>query len=553
MAARARSGRRAARDAPWVFGTWLLGALVFFREQWDSGFKWLTGNNGDARLAVYLCEHWFRVFHGQASWLNPTFFYPVKGVLGWSDTYLLYEIFYAPLRLVGLDPFLALQITMILFNLVGFCSFVYLVRLAFDTPLPAALLCGCLFTFSNALWVHSISAQMYGIYLVPAILLLGLVGWRARDASHQTRAAILAAMAGLLWALLLYSTYYIGWGSTLALALTCLLVLLAGGRSLIVRAASRARAAWMWLGCLALGFAVGLILVASTYLRNSHRYPYAEVMRFAAHPRDLVNVGTHNIFWGQLAIWADKLPGTDAYEVSYGVTPLVLVLTLLAGVTALWLLWTDRRSQSSRAPMTLGLAATAGILLVLPIDTHFGSLWAIVWHLPGADGMRAIDRIQLVTGLAATLAIAASARDLATLAPGWKPGRVVQLAGLGLLAVAIIEQVNTVRISQVDRAAQIHFVDSIKAAPSGCRTFFVVDTARQLAYFDYQIDAMLVSQKLSLPTINGYTGHFPARWGLLLPSNPDYRYAVSEWVTEHGLANGVCSLDLATMQWHIED
>jgi hypothetical protein len=551
MATRGLTGRRLAVDAPWVLGTWLLGALVFFREQWHSGFKWLMGNDGDTRLAAYLCEHWFQVFHGRASWLNPGFFYPLKGLLGWSDTFLLYEIFYAPLRLLGCDPFLALQITMILLNLVGFCSFVYLVRLAFDTPLPVALLCGCIFAFSNALWFHSPAAQLYGIYLVPAILLMALVAWRSREGGHQTRSLVLAGVAGLLWALLLYSTYYIGWYSTLALALTTVLAFLVGGRSLIARALAEARTAWPWICCLAVGFFVGLIPFARTYLPARHRTVYAQVIRsWGVDPWNMLDVGSRNLLWGQVAVRLGRPTLAPSYEISYAVTPVVMALAFGAGVLAAWMLWSNRRSRSQRAGLTFALAATAWVLLVLPVNGRFGSLWAIVWHLPGADALRAIDRIQLITGLAATLAIAASARDVAVLTGRWRRGRAFQVAGLALLAVAVAEQINLAPVSSVNRPAQIHLLNSIEAAPSSCRTFFVVNTGKQLPYVEYQLDAMLVSQQLSLPTINGYTGYFPPGWGLLQPWLPNYAASVSDWARAHGLTTGMCSLDLATMQWH---
>jgi hypothetical protein len=532
-----------------------LGALIFFREQWDSGFKWLMGDEGDTRLAVYLCEHWFQVFHGQASWLNPGFFYPVKGVLGWSDTFLLYEIFYAPLRLFGFDPYLSLQITRILLSLVGFCSFVYLVRLAFDTPLTVALICGAIFTFSNALWLHVFSVQLYGIYLVPAILFLGLIAWRSLHAGHRARAMLLAGIVGLLWALLLYSTYYIGWYSTLALVLTGALVLVAGGRSVIARAAAEARTQWTWLSCLALGFAVGMIPFARTYLPARHPTVYAQVMQsWAAHPRDLLDVGAHNVLWGSVVRSVDKSAlSSGSFEISFAVTPIVMALTLVAGVIALWLLLSHRRSRQARARVTFALAATALILLVLPVNTRFGSLWAIVWHLPGASALRAIDRIGLITGLTAALAIAASGRDVATLTSGWRRGRAFQAAGLALLAIAAAEQVNTTRISYLNRPAEIHFLDAIKPAPSSCRAFFVVDSRQQLPYFVYGIDAMLVSQRLSLPTVNGYTGYFPPGWGLLRPWVPTYGAAVASWATNHSMANEMCKLDLDNMQWHVGD
>jgi hypothetical protein len=201
----------------------------------------------------------------------------------------------------------------------------------------------------------------------------------------------------------------------------------------------------------------------------------------------------------------------------------------------------------------LALAATAFILLALPVNTRFGSLWAVVWHLPGANGLRAIDRIELVAGLAATLAIAASARDVGVLRGRWTGGPALRLAGLGLLALAVVEQVNLAPISSIDRPAQVDFVNSVRPAPSTCRTFFVVDTARSLPYYDYHLDAMLVSQRLALPTINGYTGHFPPGWSLLDPAKPGYRAGVAEWANRHGLVSGMCSLDLATMRWQVGD
>jgi hypothetical protein len=545
-----RRGRRGhpALEAIWILGVWLAGALVFFREQWTSGFKWLMGNDGDTRLIAYLCEHWFRVFHGQGSWLNPTFFHPIKGVLGWADTFLLYEIFYAPLRLLGFDSFLALQITLILLSLVGFVTFVYLVRLAFGTPLPAALAFGLIFTFSNALWIHTGSTQLCGVYLVPAILLIGLFGWRAIGAGHRWRAAILGGTTGLLWALLLYSTYYIGWFATLGIGVAGVLLLLVGGRPLIRRAASGVRAAWVPIAWGLSGFALGLIPFLLTYLPVRHPTSYSDAMAYSESLRDLGNVGPGNVFWSHLL---GPVLGTrlSIYEQSYAVTPFVIVLTLAGAAMAIWLIWSGRRSRCSLAGMTLALAGAAMVLAVLPLHSRFGTPWAMVWHLPGASAMRAIDRIQLITGLLAALALAAAARDASVLLGTWRRPSTWKLGALLLLGVAVVEQLNTSPTSFVNRVAQVNLVRAAKPPPVGCRTFFVVNSTGPLPYFEYQIDAMLVSQKLSVPTINGYTGYFPPGWGLLYPSAPTYTASVLDWATAHGLTAGLCRLDLATMRW----
>jgi hypothetical protein len=231
-----------------------------------------------------------------------------------------------------------------------------------------------------------------------------------------------------------------------------------------------------------------------------------------------------------------------------------MALTLAAGVMAVWLLWSNRRSRQTRARMTFALAAAAFILFVLPVNSRFGSLWAIVWHFPGADALRVIDRIELITAMTATLAIAASARDVVILTAGWRRGKALRVAGLALLAVAVAEQVNLARVSYLNRPAQVHYLAAVKPAPSGCRTFFVVDTQKQqLAYFEYGLYAMLISQKLSLPTVNGYTGYFPPRWGLLRPWISTYPANVAAWATGHGLENGMCSFDLGTLRWHVGD
>jgi hypothetical protein len=540
--------RQLAVEGVWIFGVWLAGALVFFREQWDSGFKWLMGNDGDTRLAAYLTEHWFQVFHGQASWLSPSFFYPVKGTLGWSDTFFLFEIFYAPLRLLGADMFLALQITMILLSLVGFVTFVYLVRLGFGTPLFASLACGLIFTFSNALWIHDGSPQLSGIYVVPAILLLGLLAWRAGQAGHRVRAGILAGATGLLWALLLYSTYYVGWFSTLAVGVGVVLLLIVGRMSFIRQAVSEVRASWTWMACGIVGLVVGFIPFARTYLPVHHQTSYGQVMTLTGHWPDVANVGAGNLFWSHLLAHSFGVR-QSFYEVTYAVTPLVMLLAVAGGVMALWLLWSGRRCRLGVTRLAVVFAGTAVVLSLLPVNSRFGSAWAVVWHLPGASAMRAIDRIGVVSGMCAVLAIAAAASELSNLVSTWSRPVLWRVAILGLLAVAVVEQVNTTRTSYVDRVAQVEFLRSATTPPDGCRAFYVVDTAGVLAYYEYQVDAMLISQKLSIPTINGYSGHFPPGWLLLQPWVPTYPAGVSEWAQVHDLVTGLCRLDLATRRW----
>ncbi|MET3805828.1 hypothetical protein ABIB25_002836 [Nakamurella sp. UYEF19] len=98
---------------------WMLGAAFFFRQPLFTGFDSITGDSGDARLIIYLHEHWVQVLQANASWRDPAFFFPARGVFGYSDTFVLNEVFYAPLRLIGLDQFVAYEWTLVLLTLVG--------------------------------------------------------------------------------------------------------------------------------------------------------------------------------------------------------------------------------------------------------------------------------------------------------------------------------------------------------------------------------------------------------------------------------------------------
>src|SRR5262249_24608750 len=91
----------------------------FFGTQIRSGFRLLAGGAGDASLIALLHEHVFRSLLGNASLLNPSFYFPTPGVLGYTDTFFLNQVFYAPLRLVGVESLLALELTFMFLALFG--------------------------------------------------------------------------------------------------------------------------------------------------------------------------------------------------------------------------------------------------------------------------------------------------------------------------------------------------------------------------------------------------------------------------------------------------
>ena len=551
-------------DVGVVLVVWLVGAAVFFRDQWEHGWKFMMGNDGDARLIVYLNEHWFQVFHGHGSWLNPQFFYPVKGLLGWSDTFFLYQVFYTPLRLVGFGPFLAMQLTIVLLSLVGVAALYALVRVAFGANRLVAGAFAVIGTFTNALWLHAGSFQNNGIWIVPLVALLGVLAWRSAGDGRSVKAGLFGFACGALAILLFFSAYYVSYFSILA-AVVVLVVAAAAFRGRFVNAlVDGLRTRWVAVAGAVVGFGIGLWPFLVTYLPAQRAEPkanYAIAISYAGRLHDLVDIGAGNVVWSSFI--HTILPRTNygSYELTYPPTPVTWLLAIGGAGLCLWWLLSGRASRPTAARAAVVLAISAVIVAFIPLHTRYFTLWALIYHLPGARAMRAIDRAEIVTNFVALLAAAAGLTEIAAhvRAPAGRAHtrtRAVAYAnGWGLLAVALVvllavEQINTTDTSVVDRHTQSTLLSSVRPAPSLCRSFYVVDSADPaLPFYESQLDAMLISQKLSLPTINGYTAYNPPGWNLEEIGAPDYLASVLGWAQNHGRLPGLCQLDLAQMTW----
>ena len=422
--------------------TWFAGQLVFFHEQWSSGFARVMGDPGAARFIIYVNENWYQSLLGHAAWRTPAFYFPVRNTLGLSDTFLLWQVVYAPARALGADPFLAYQLVLLASSAVGFFTFYLLVRTLWRPPIALALLGAALFTFSNALYANANHPQFFGVLLLPSVCLLGVATWRAAQRGARSAAAWGAAF-GALGVLVVYSTYYVGFFAILAVAIAGILTLLITPRSTVARIVAVVKTGWFALVGVALGAVLPAVLFAVTFLpalRSAGGYKLQSANYFAPQLLDLVNVGVGNLLWGTSLVRGAVHGTASLSERDYAITPILLLVTLVAVVLATVRERRDVQKVDRRySPMIL--AATGVIMLVLPmssgnnVDTQH-SLWRAVYWIPGASGIRAIDRISVVAaGMLVLALIDAGAR----LYP-WLRARLpapVLIAGFSVVALGL--------------------------------------------------------------------------------------------------------------------
>jgi hypothetical protein len=205
------------------------------------------------------------------------------------------------------------------------------------------------------------------------------------------------------------------------------------------------------------------------------------------------------------------------------------------------------RARRRRAAVTLVMGVTVLVGWGLLFESGGWTLWYWVFTcLPGASVLRALYRFHHVpAGVVAvgTVALSAAFRRVDRL-DRWR------LAATALIAVVAANANEQVCPTYVfSKSAQLTMLHAVPRPPRQCRAFYVWGGPRDDGRVT-QVDAMMIAQATSLPTLNGYSGRGPEGWLLNWP--PDrtpYERQVDVWAHRHGLEQGLCRLDLTTKAW----
>lgn len=521
----------------------VLSTVVYFRLPLFGGFSQIGGYPSDTRLAVFLHEHWNLVAMGQRSWLEPGNFLPA-GDLGSTDTFFLNSVFYVPLRRLGTDPFVAFAGTQMAVSAVGLFSLYVLVRMAYRlTPLVAAVLAAT-GTYSSALFLQVGHAQLGFVNWVFLAALLAWLGW----SSTGPRAAGWAGAAGLVGGLVLFSAFYVAWFTLVAgtFAIGAIAVVdVRRTRLRRVRVALRRRLLQLLAGVA--GATLGFIAFLITYLpavRSGRSRGPDELTAFQVTLSDLVNVGDQNVLVGWLH--APNGRGLLGRESIMGLSPVLLACALLAMVA---LVVVPRRSGRPVPLVSIGLGAATISLLVLPLELAGVSFWSVLrTFVPGATAIRVPARAWVVAAPLATLLVAAAiaSRDRHDPWPRWA-GPVAAVIGLLLLASNISTDTGY-RLELDDERDLIALGEEM---PAACMAFLDAGPTDRPGDWNIHLDAMTIALGSGVGTVNGYSGFepegYPDTAGL-----PSFREDLLAWANNHGVAAGLCSVDVPGRRWSLD-
>jgi hypothetical protein len=532
----------------------LITLAVFFRHFLESGSNLIAGNVGDNRFCIAIMEHWRAVIHARASWLSPNFFWPEHGVLGYSESLFLFAVPYIIGRSVGLDHYIAFEITLILFKAIGFFSMVWLLRSFVGVSRTVALIGAILFTLSDLYFISAGHAHLMTVSFVPLLTALICGAWRAFGQDQRRLAFADSGLAGLLLALILFTSFYIGWFAIMAGSVCILVALLA--KMLEVRAVSPL---FDWIRALidrhlivaaaVLVFSVAIVPFVITYLpalKHTGGRSFEEVLSHSPEPLDALNIGQENWMWGGLleSIIGRKMPS----EKQRGWPPIVLGFVLAGMVLGL-----IARNSSTHADTAkhkrrflVGVLSASFVLSwLVSLNFHGNSLWWFVLkYVPGGAAIRVPGRYNFVLNVIVVVAACLVLEEFQSRRTrGWRAAFWI----VSLLLIA--EQINIAPSHLISRAAENSILSRVHRPPSTCGSFLVINPATpDRPFFANQIDAMLIARMLDLPTINGYSGWLPVSWEFLT-FDANYVQNARQWALNKGVAAGLCGLDLRDGYW----
>jgi hypothetical protein len=553
----------------YVFGAllFLVGLAYIYRPFLAHGL--ISGDIYDAYIQIAILQNWSNCFSGLGHCFSPAYFYPLDGVLGYNDGYLISGTLFHVFRLLGIDALLSYELVYVTVRLIGYLAVIALGVRYLKLPTWAAIAAAWLSLVSiNLLNQVEHTQFIYGALLPVALLLLVAALDRivrldvAPDAGSGWQAAGLILILGALcaaWSITaFYSLFYFLYFTLLLVAAYAALrwqqfkrmvrhVLARPGLGAAVVATAAMTPSALWS-------------VYAVALKETGGHPWQIWM--LPHLYDLLNVGPYDLVWSPViapiyrALSKSPMAGG---ELATGF-PVFFAIGLIASGCYL-----VRMARRAAAPadsvrddhlgiaMVLGLSAALSVLMVVRVGGGY-SAWRVVWEIvPGASAIRSPSRFLLFpTSLFCLVMSYAACR-------AYRDAVAKRLA-LGTLVVVFaaltVEQYQTQSYFTVDPKAELAFFDRVPAPPGRCRSFYVSRPRREPTgigvidrYYVHASDAMMIAAFHNIPTVNGMATFVPKDSDLDGPFASDYKDRVARYATRHHITDGLCSLDLKTFRW----
>ena len=490
----------------------------------------LLGDPFDSRLQIVLHEHWWRWFNGLVGFRDTEFFYPFDKALGYSDVFLTQGIVYSFFRFIGFTLSSSWSITTIGLLLIGNLGWVFIAQKFVKNYVLQILM---VLTF-----VSSLSFAYY-FTLNPNIMGYSFISWFAlfviniskeKNRLIQNQKISIFITLFLIYALSCwYAAFFLGLVLTIRLLLEAVFrgkefnfsLSQHGFRNLAKQYYLLApiQLFLIWL------FVYVYVLVANDPLRSANELlKNSPRVSYLANGSSVEGAKLSGSFFKQLYLNL----GLD-FDKEYGIG--LGLFTTFFGLLSLGFIIYNRLFSLSKS---LWISAITFVYLYFLVWQNKFSIHKFLFEsIPGFDSIR-------------------------------YPARYVIFVGFSLILLIFfildqeVEDSKFKKKSLIFLVGSLIFIDQYRASFKGWDSDTLVNielmkqkqdiiTSCDYFYYDFpggwwneQIEAMMFSIQIGVPTINGYSGAFPPNYPIEAFNSTSEPLQIFRWINEITNENRGC-------------
>jgi hypothetical protein len=511
-----------------IFVLLLLAGLYFVPLRiFGPDFDRVPGDFGDARFNNYILEHGHQFLTGKiSSYWNASFMYPEKDVISYSDNLLGVVPLYSVFRILSFDESTSLQFLV-------FCVFVlnflcaYFVFKKFEFKNLSAAVGAYIFSFSLPVIGQINHLQVLPCFMVPWAF-WGLINY------FQTLKIKPLLICSFSLVVQFYCGMYIGFLLALALIIVAIIYTLTNLISRKRDGDLKTKIIWRHQIIFLLAAAVIFLPAISPLLKPYYERSvvsgmrgYDEIKAALPLPESYLIPFEKSVVWNFLF---KLIPHPQNYW-DHLLFPGGLALIFFLSIPVLLFIARDKIPHANLL-VIFWTSLLILILLTMKFGQHDYSLFKSVRRLPGFSSMRAMNRVIIVELFFFAI--------ISCFAVEYFISRFKKSYGLFILFPVLIvtdqavQKGSMMSFSKKESKQRIeNLISKIeKSDYKKYEAFVFLSNQNDFGYAEH-IDAMLASQKLNFPTVNGYTASYPLRYyNLIWHNNED---GLQEWLSSKNI------------------
>jgi hypothetical protein len=405
--------------------------------------------------------------------------------------------------------------------------------------------------------IHGYRIQLATVAFLPAFAILLYLTIKYLNSNNRKLYLIYGSLFSFLFGLWCFTCLYASYFFFIFL-LIFLFVNIVFNFSKIAFIANQVKKFYVSSFFIVIAFAISLIpFVITFYPKSQESKPRSldAVIYSTVRIEELMQVGSNNLFNYPVFqsfirfISPNYLPDLNWEYYNMGFTLTISIFFIFGLIGFL------RNFKTLKSNLVYQLGVTSFLFILLIINVFGKSLWLYVYnYFPGGKALGVISVSLIFLAFPIYVFVVYYISNVIK----------KKIILFPIIFVLIISEINS-PILKLDRSKEIEMNFTVSPPAIECNSFYVSGWDNQESnpgywewfnnQYAHNVSAMLLSQKLNIPTLNGMASFIPKDYDLVgpngtafSPNSDEYKERISNYVNDRNLEK-VCRLDLNSKIW----